>query len=243
MGKLVYAVVSYALFLASIAWMVVFLADLVVPKTVDLDVGPAAPLPEALAVDVALLALFAVQHSVMARPAFKRVWTRLVPTSIERATYVLASSLVLLALFALWKPLPGVVWSVQSPAARAAIWAAYAIGVAIAFTSTFLIDHFHLFGLKQAIAGMKGEAAREPTFRKVLFYRLVRHPLMVGFLVVFWAAPTMSVGRLVFALATTAYIFVGVRLEERDLRATIGPTYDEYRSEVRMFLPVPRRKR
>ena len=242
MGKLLYAIVSYALFLASIAWMVVFLADIVVPKTVDVDVRPAAPLVHALAVDVALLALFAVQHSVMARAAFKQMWMRIVPASIERATYVLASSLVLLALFALWEPLPGVVWSVESSVARAGLWALYAVGWAIALTSTFLIDHFHLFGLKQAIAGMKGEAAREPTFRKVLFYRLVRHPLMVGFLVAFWAAPTMSVGRLLFALAMTAYVFAGVRLEERDLRAAIGPAYDDYRGEVRMLLPIPRRR-
>ena len=186
---------------------------------------PAAPLVHALAVDVALLALFAVQHNVMARPAFKQLWVRIVPTSIERATYVLASSLVLLALFALWEPLPGVVWSVESPAARAAVWALYTAGWVVALTSTFLIDHFHLFGLKQAAAGMKGEVAREPTFRKVLLYRLVRHPLMVGFLVAFWAAPTMSVGRLVFALAMTAYVLVGVRFEERDLRAAIGPAF------------------
>jgi methanethiol S-methyltransferase len=243
MGKLLYAAVSYALFLVAIVWTIGFLANSAAPKTIDGQAGMVASLAQALLVDGALLGLFAVQHSVMARPWFKRPWTRIVPIAIERATYVLASTLALLALLALWEPMPGVVWHTESNAARTAIWSVYAFGWLIALSSTFLIDHFHLFGLKQAFRAMKGEAEREPTFKKVFFYRLVRHPLMVGFLIVFWATPAMSLGHLVFALATTAYILVGVRLEERDLRASLGEPYEEYRKDVRMLLPIPRRTR
>jgi methanethiol S-methyltransferase len=241
MGKLLYAAVSYALFLASFLWTIAFLGNFVVPKTIDIDAGSPASLAQAFIVDGALLLLFAVQHSVMARPWFKRGWTRIVPPAIERATYVLASTLVLLALLAFWEPMPGVVWRVESSVARAAIWGIFGVGWVIVLLSTFLIDHFHLFGLRQVLHAMKGEAEREPTFKKVLFYRLVRHPLMVGFLVAFWATPTMSLGHLVFALATTGYILVGVHLEERDLRASLGEVYDDYRKEVRMLLPIPRR--
>jgi protein-S-isoprenylcysteine O-methyltransferase Ste14 len=243
MGKLVYAAVSYALFLGSILWTIAFLGNFLTPKTIDVDAGMPAALGHALIVDGALLALFAVQHSVMARPWFKRVWTRIVPGAIERATYVLASTLALLALLALWKPIPAIVWRAESTAARAALWGIFGVGWIIVLTSTFLIDHFHLFGLRQAFHAMKGKTAHEPTFRKVLFYRIVRHPLMVGFLVAFWAAPTMSLGHLVFALATTGYILVGTHLEERDLRASIGDAYEEYRRAVRMLLPIPRRRK
>ncbi len=243
MSKLLYAVFSYALFLVSILWAIAFLANVVSPKTIDIQSGTPTSVARALLVDGALVALFAVQHSVMARPWFKQSWTRIVPVGIERATYVLTSTLALLALFTFWEPMPAIVWEVKSSAARAAIWGLFGCGWLIVLTSTFLIDHFHLFGLKQALRAMKGEAEREPTFKKVLFYRLVRHPLMVGFLVVFWVTPTMSLGHLLFALATTAYILVGVHLEERDLRASIGEAYDEYRKEVRMLVPIPRRTR
>jgi protein-S-isoprenylcysteine O-methyltransferase Ste14 len=243
MGKLLYAAVSYALFLVAIVWTIGFLANSVAPKTIDIQAGTPASLVPALLVDGALLVLFAVQHSVMARPWFKRAWTRIVPVAIERATYVLTSTLALLTLLALWEPMPGIVWHTESNAARAAIWSVFGFGWLIALSSTLLIDHFHLFGLTQAFRAMKGEAEREPTFKKVLFYRLVRHPLMVGFLIAFWATPAMSLGHLVFALATTAYILVGVHLEERDLRASLGEAYDEYRKDVRMLLPIPRRTR
>jgi protein-S-isoprenylcysteine O-methyltransferase Ste14 len=243
MGKLLYSAVSYALFLVAIVWTIGFLANFAAPKTIDVQGGPVASMAQALLVDGALLALFAVQHSVMARPWFKRAWTRIVPIAIERATYVLASTLALLALLAFWEPMPGVVWHTESNAARTAIWSVYGFGWLIALSSTFLIDHLHLFGLKQAFRAMKGEAEREPTFKKVFFYRIVRHPLMVGFLIVFWATPAMSLGHLVFALTTTAYILVGVRLEERDLRSSLGEPYDEYRKDVRMLLPIPRRTR
>jgi methanethiol S-methyltransferase len=182
MGKLFfYAAVSYALFLVSMLWMVAFLGNFIAPKTIDIGAGKPASLPLALIVDGALLALFALQHSVMARPCFKRAWTRIVPAAVERATYVLASSLALLALLAFWEPIPRVVWRVESSAERAAIWGLFGLGWLIALTSTFLIDHFHLFGLRQALRPLKGRAEHEPPFKKGLFYRLVRHPLMVGF--------------------------------------------------------------
>jgi methanethiol S-methyltransferase len=243
MGKLPYAAVSYSLFVVSILWTMAFLANVGAPKTIDIQAGTPAPSAHALIVNGALLSLFAVQHSMMARPWFKRAWSRIVPAAIERTTYVLASTLALLALLAFWEPMPGVMWRAESTAVRAAIWGLYGLGWLLALTSTFLIDHFHLFGLKQAFRAMKGEAEREPTFKKVLFYRLVRHPIMAGFLVVFWAAPTMSLGHFVFALATTVYILIGVHLEERDLRASLGEPYDEYCREVRMLLPIPRRTR
>jgi protein-S-isoprenylcysteine O-methyltransferase Ste14 len=239
MAKLLYAGVSYVVFLAAFVWAVAFVGDLpLAPRT--LDSGLAPPLWQALAVDALLLGVFAVQHSVMARPAFKRAWTRVVPPAIERSTYVLAASLVLLLLFWRWEPMPGVVWDVQAPLPRAALFALYAAGWLIVLASTFMISHTDLFGLRQAWAGMNRRALDGPRFRRVLLYRVVRHPIMLGFLVAFWATPTMTVGHLVFALATTGYILVGVRLEERDLVATLGDEYARYRREVRGLLPIPR---
>ncbi len=241
MAKVLYAVVSYALMLASLLWSVLFLADLGGVRTIDS--GAAPPWGQALALDLALLLFFGVQHSVMARPGFKRVWTRFVPSSIERATYVLASALALLLLLAIWEPMPAVVWEARDPAVRALLFALYGVGWGVVLLSTFLIDHFHLFGLKQAWRALRQEAAADPSFRTVLLYRLVRHPIMLGFLIAFWATPKMTVGHLVLTLAWTAYILVGVHLEERDLRAALGATYERYREEVPMLLPVPRRRR
>ena len=248
MGKLLYAVVAYALSLFVVAWSVAFVGGFALAHTIDADASATGAPPavlHALVVDAALLLLFAVQHSVMARPAFKRVWTRLVPPPVERATYVLATSAVLALLMVGWEPIPAIVWrTAPGSAANVALWCAYALGWVIVLVSTWLVDHFHLFGLRQAWRALRNEAERDPTFTAVLLYRLVRHPLMLGFLVAFWAAPTMTVGHLVFALATTAYILVGVRLEERDLRAAIGDTYERYREDVpNMVLPLPRLRR
>ncbi len=245
LGKLLYAyaAASYALFAFSLLWLVAFVGNLGVPKTIDVAAGTPAPWGRALVVDVALVALFSLQHSVMARPAFKRAWTRIVPPAIERATYVFASTVVLLAWLALWEPLPAVVWKLDSTAARLPVWGLFWLGWFVVVTSPLIIDHGHLFGLKQAAAAMTGEIAEDPIFKRQSYYRLVRHPLMVGFLLAFWAAPTMTVGHLVFALASTGYILVGVYLEERDLRASLGEAYATYQREVRMLVPIPRGRR
>ncbi len=238
---LLYAVAAYAVFLLTFLYAIAFVSGLdFVPRHVDK--GPDAPLAQALAIDVALLLLFAVQHSGMARPGFKRWWTRLVPPPVERSTYVLASSLVLILLFWQWRPLPAVVWLVDGPA-RVALFALAACGWLLVLVGTFLINHFELFGLRQAWFHMRGlPPDRDVPFVERAFYRIVRHPLMLGFLVAFWAAPTMTLGHLLFALATSGYILVAVRfLEERDLVAHYGETYRDYQRRVPMILPLPRR--
>jgi protein-S-isoprenylcysteine O-methyltransferase Ste14 len=233
--SLSYGLASYLVFLGTFLYAVGFVGNLVVPKSVDS--GTVVPPGEAVAVDVLLLALFAVQHSVMARPAFKRWWTRVVPPQVERSTYVLASSLVLILLFWQWRPVPEVVWAVEQPAAVAALWALFGVGWAVALVSTFLIDHFDLFGLRQVVLYARGEPYTTPPFRTPGLYKVVRHPIMLGFLIAFWATPTMTWGRLLFAGMTTAYILVGVLLEERDLRAAFGSTHEEYRRRVGMLVP------
>lgn len=239
---LAYAAVCYAAFLLVFLYAIGFVAALGVPK--HIDNGPAAPWPTALAIDAGLLLLFAVQHSVMARPGFKRWWTRIVPVSVERSTYVLASSLALALLFWQWRPLPAIVWQAEG-AARQALYALSACGWLIVLLGTFLINHFELFGLRQAWFHARGLAPeRDVPFVERAFYRIVRHPLMLGFLVAFWAAPTMTAGHLLFAVATTGYILVAVKLlEERDLVAYYGDTYRAYQRRVPMLLPWPRARR
>jgi protein-S-isoprenylcysteine O-methyltransferase Ste14 len=230
-----YAVAGYVFFLATFAYSVLFIGDLVVPKTIDSGVhGPALP---ALAVDVALLGLFAVQHSVMARRRFKAWWTTIVPPAVERATFVLAATLVLALVCWQWQPLPGVVWDVAAPGARMALWAVFWAGWAVLLVSTFMIDHFELFGLSQPLRAALGRPAPTPDFRTPLFYRYVRHPIYLGFVLAFWAAPTMTVGRLVFAAGATGYILVGIWFEERDLVHQFGERYRAYRHQVGMLLP------
>ena len=188
---------------------------------------------------MALLGMFAVQHSVMARPAFKRWWTRFVPQEIERSTYVLLSSAVLFLLYWQWRPMPAVVWDVTSPAGRLAIWALFWLGWTIALTATFLINHFDLFGLRQAYLAWRGKPYTDIGFRVRWLYRVVRHPLLLGFLIAFWAAPTMTAGHLLFALSTTGYVLLAIRLEERDLVAALGAQYRDYRRNVPMLIPRP----
>lgn len=237
---LLYGIAAYLVFLAAVLYSVGFVGNLSLPTTIDR--GHLSPPIQAIGIDLALLSLFAVQHSVMARPSFKRWWTRFIPVSIERSTYVLLSSLTLLLLFWQWRPIPSTVWSVTDPLAAGVITAVYWIGWAIAFSSTFLAGHFQFFGLSQVFARFFNRKLPASSLKTTLFYRYVRHPLYLGFLLTFWAAPLMTAGHLLFALATTCYILIGIQLEERDLIGTFGEDYRRYRRQVAMLIPIPRRK-
>ncbi len=230
-----YGAVSYILFLAVFVYAIGFVGDVAVPRSVDNGI-PASPL-DAITIDLLLLALFAVQHSVMARPAFKRWWTRYVPAPIERSTYVLFASLVLAIVLWQWRSIPAVVWELTSAPARLAVWTLFWLGWVIVLASTFMISHFELFGLRQVFAVWRGEPQRQSGFRTTLFYRVVRHPLNLGFLTAFWAAPTMTAGHLLFAMVTTAWILIAMHLEERDLLAALGARYADYRRRVPMVIP------
>ncbi|HEX6420492.1 MAG TPA: isoprenylcysteine carboxylmethyltransferase family protein [Acidimicrobiales bacterium] len=229
-----YGTVAYAAFLVTFVYAIGFVQRVGVPK--HIDDGAAVSWPAAVAVDLGLLALFAAQHSLMARPGFKRRWTRLVPRPIERSTYVLAATAALALLMWQWRPLPGTVWDVEG-AARTALWGLSWLGWVTVLGTTFLINHFDLFGLRQAYRHLRSRPPARPAFRTPLLYRLVRHPLMLGFLVAFWAAPTMSRGHLLFSACTSAYILLALQLEERDLLAEFGDEYAAYRSRVPMLVP------
>jgi methanethiol S-methyltransferase len=231
---LIYGLASYFIFSLSFAYTPAFIGDFLVPKTID--VGPESGLAQAVLIDAILFCVFAIQHSVMARPAFKRWWTRIIPTSCERSTYVLISSLLLILIFWQWRPILATIWRVEGwPAVM--LTAIFWMGWLIALVSTFQIDHFELFGLRQAVDALRGAADRMQAFKTPLLYRLVRHPLMLGLLLAFWATPHMTAGHLLFAVMNTAYILVGVRLEERDLIAAFGASYKHYRRRVPMLLP------
>ena len=236
-----YGVASYLVFLAAFLYAIGFVGNLLVPKSVDS--GTADPTGYAVIVDGVLLALFAVPHSVMARPRFKRWWTRIVPSPVERSTYVLASSVLLALLFWQWRPMTDMVWEIQQPVVVMGLWGLFIGGWLLALLSTLLIDHFDLFGLRQVFLFAVGRPYTPPPFRTPALYRVVRHPLLLGFLVAFWAAPVMTWGHLLFAGMTTAYILVGIRLEEQDLRRAIGSDYEEYQEQVSMILPWVGRKR
>lgn len=237
----VYGGVCYLIFLATFLYAIGFVGNLVVPKSID--TGPQVPPVEAVTMDLLSLGLFAIQHSIMARPSFKRWWTQFVPPAVERSTYVLASSLLLALLFWQWHPMPGVAWQVEQPVAVAAMWVFFVIGWLVVLISTFLIDHFDLFGLRQVYRYATGKAYPPPTFRTPALYQVVRHPIMLGFVIAFWTTPIMTWGHLIFATMTSAYIVVGIRLEERDLRSAFGSTYEEYRTRVSMLLPWAARAR
>jgi protein-S-isoprenylcysteine O-methyltransferase Ste14 len=236
-ATIAYGVMVYLLVLATFLYAIGFVGNVVVPKSVDS--GATAPLAEALAVNLLLLGLFAVQHSLMARRGFKRWWLRIVPPPMERSTFVLAASLTLALLFWQWRPITApLIWSVENPAGKALLHAVFWLGWATVVGSTFLIDHFEFFGLRQA----SGRPERTPQFRTPGLYRYLRHPIYLGFVLAFWATPTMSAGHLLFAVAMTGYILIGIWFEERDLVAQFGERYCAYRRQVGMLLPRPRGK-
>jgi protein-S-isoprenylcysteine O-methyltransferase Ste14 len=229
-----YGAASYVIFLASFLYAVAWLGNFIAPKTIDS--GSAGSLLGAIFVNLGLLTAFAVQHSVMARPAFKREWTKVVSPAIERSTYVLLASLLLFAICFGWRSMPAVVWQAEG-AAAAAMWALFALGWLVVLLSTFMINHFELFGLRQVWLHARGRAYSAPRYVERFFYRFVRHPIMLGFLIAFWSGPTMTVGHLLFAAVTTAYILVALQLEERDLLAEHGASYAAYRERVPMLVP------
>jgi protein-S-isoprenylcysteine O-methyltransferase Ste14 len=234
---LAYGALSYVIFFLTFLYAIGFLGNFGVPKS--LDSGATDPWPTALAIDLGLLSLFALQHSIMARQGFKRLVTRVIPPAVERSTYVLVSSLALILLFWQWRPLGGTVWDVQHEAGRALLYGGFAFGWTLVLVSTFVINHFDLFGLRQTWRAFRGQPQAPVGFATPVLYRIVRHPLYVGWLFAFWSTPTMTVTHLLFAVVTTAYILVAIQLEERDL-VSAHPEYAEYRRQVPMLVPALR---
>lgn len=233
-----YGAGAYLLFLAAFLYLIGFLGNFWVPRSVDHGLN--APIGQAVLINVLLLAAFGVQHSVMARPAFKAWWTRFVPPTIERSTYVWLSSAVLVLLYWQWRTMPAVIWDVWQPAGRLALWALFWLGWAIALAATFMVSHFDLFGLRQVYLAWRGKPYTHIGFHVRWLYRLVRHPLMLGFLIAFWATPTMTAGHLLFSIGMTGYILIATQLEERDLVEVLGDEYRDYRRRVPGLLPLRR---
>lgn len=233
---LLFALIAYLLFFATFLYLIAFVGDLPIVE-LSIDRGPASPLAVALVVDIALIALFGLQHSVMARPSFKRRWTRIVGTVAERSAYVIAASLALVILMAGWRPIPGELWHITAPWAEWTLWGLFAPGWLIVLVSTFLISHFELFGLAQAWLHLRGRDPRPPRFHTPLLYKAVRHPLYLGFVIAFWATPVMSWGHLLLAVGMTVYIVIAIGHEERDLTAVFGDQYRDYKRRVGMLVP------
>lgn len=236
---LLYGLVSYVVFLASFLYAIGFTANLVVPK--GIDTGTPGALSTALITNLVLLSIFAVQHTIMARPGFKAAWTKIIPESVERSTFVLLTSLILFLIFWKWQPIGGDVWNFSGPLAMV-MWAVFIVGWLIVLLSTFLIDHFDLFGLRQVFMRYRNVEYTKPKFRETSLYRYVRHPIMLGFVVAFWATPHMTWGHFLFAAVTTAYMIVGIQFEEKDLKAEHGEKYEQYRRRVPMILPIGGKK-
>lgn len=226
-------------FFLSFLYAVGFIGNFVVPKSID--VGPQTNTLRSLAINLILLGLFALQHSIMARPAFKRWWTRFIPTQIERSTYVLLASLLLLLLFWQWCPMTTVVWSIENPIGKAILWGFFWLGWLIVLLSTYMIDHFELFGLRQVYLYLREQKLSRPPFTTKYFYRFIRHPIMLGFIIAFWSTPHMTTGHLLFAIATTLYILIGIQFEEHDLLRFLGDDYKDYQRRVPMLIPLGRK--
>jgi protein-S-isoprenylcysteine O-methyltransferase Ste14 len=235
-----YGIVAYGFTLVALLYLVGFVGNLVVPKSIDS--GAAGPLLQSVIVDTMLIVVFAIQHSVMARQGFKRWWTRMVPASIERSTYVLFTSFALLLLYWQWQPIPAPVWTVHNPIAAGVLDGIFWLGWVVLVASTFLLNHFELFGLSQVFARLFGKQLADPKFRAPLLYRLVRHPILLGVLLAVWATPAMTFGHLLFAGVITGYILIGIQLEERDLIQQFGDQYRRYRQRASMLIPLPGRK-
>lgn len=240
MGVFAYGAAVYLLFLGTFLYAIGFVANLLVPKSIDTGIPGAASV--AIVVNVAMLSLFAIQHTIMARPAFKQWWTRVIPKAAERSTFVLATCICLILTFRFWRPIEGALWHIESPIGRAILFGMSFVGFGLALYSTFCIDHFSLFGLRQVWANLKGEEFDRGRFVTPWLYKLVRNPLMLGFIIAFWATPDMTFSHLLFAVVTTGYIFFGVALEERDLSGYLGEAYRQYRARTPMLFPWPRKR-
>jgi methanethiol S-methyltransferase len=232
---LIYGALCYGIFLVAFLYAIGFVGNLVVPKTIDS--GTERPFAQALLVNVLLLGVFAIQHSAMARPGFKRWWTKIIPRAVERSTFVLLASLALLLLYWQWRPLPTPLWTVGNPVGRTLLQALFFLGWLIVFLGTFMINHFDLFGLRQVYLNLRNREYTDLGFRIAGFYKFVRHPIMLGFLIAFWATPVMTVGHLLFAVATTGYILIALQLEEHDLVQHFGQQYQDYRGQTSMLVP------
>jgi len=235
-----YGLSCYLIFFGTFVYLAGFVEGLLVPR--DINDGPASPMGIAIVTNLGLIGLFAVQHTIMARPGFKRRLTTVLPIAAERSTFVLVTSLILILMFRQWRAMPEVVWEVANPNVRTALLAISLAGWGLVLYSSFLIDHFDLFGLRQVWLHFRGKPYTHPTFRQPMLYRMVRNPLMLGFLIAFWAAPTMTQGRLLFATAMTGYILMGIQFEERDLSRILGDEYQKYRARTPMLIPMPRKR-
>jgi protein-S-isoprenylcysteine O-methyltransferase Ste14 len=236
-----YGVIAYLTFFVTILYAIGFIGDFLVPKTINS--GPTSSVWSAVVINVCLLLIFVVQHTIMARPAFKREWTKIIPKAAERSTFVLLASAILLFIFWQWHPIKTVVWDIEISVARIVLWGGFFLGWAVVFYSSFLVDHFDLFGLRQAYLNLRGIPYTHPTLKTRSLYKYIRHPLMLGFLIAVWSIPTMTAGHLLFSFLITGYVFFGIAFEERDLRNILGVEYEKYRKETPMILPLPRHRR